>query len=218
MMTVAATPATQGIACMMTEDTKTWFSRNVERNMDALYGVALRLTNNRAEAEDLVADSVLAAWKAVDSLTDRERFRPWLFRIMNNRFISLCRKRSVRPQEVSTDWPEAGAGDEICSFLMEQSDDFLDWWANPEQETLDRMLGEQIRSAIDALPEVFRTTVLLVNVDGLRYDEAAEALGVPPGTVRSRMKRGRTLLQKALWTVAVESGIRNPVAGKGETS
>lgn len=105
-------------------------------------------------------------------------------------------------------WPGGDGDAEISSFLSEQPDDFLDWWANPEKEVLNRILGEHIRRAIDNLPDVFRTTILLVNVDGLSYDEAAGLLGVPRGTIRSRMKRGRTLLQKALWKIAVESGIR----------
>ena len=200
---------------MAMDDTRAWFSRSVKENMNALYGVALRLIRSGPEAEDLVAESVLAAWKCIDSLEDRQRFRPWLFRILHNQFLSNCRKKAVRPLEVSANWTECGDGDEVSAFLMEQSDDFLDWWANPEREVIDQMLGEQIRSAINRLPDVFRLTVILVNVEGLGYDEAAEVLGVPPGTVRSRMKRGRTLLQRALWELAVERGLRRPVSERG---
>ena len=190
------------------EDTKAWFSQSVEENLDALFGVACRLTGNRADAEDLVADTVIKAWSAIDSLGDRERFRPWLFRILRNGFISDCRKKSVRPAE--TPWPDPAADDQpddISSWLMEQPEAFLNWWANPEQELVNRILGEQLMAAIGDLPEAFRMTVLLVNVDGLTYDEAAEVLGVPAGTVRSRMKRGRTLLQKALWQLARDEGL-----------
>jgi RNA polymerase sigma-70 factor (ECF subfamily) len=72
------------------------------------------------------------------------------------------------------------------------------------------MLGSAIMAAIDDLPDAFRTTIILINVEGLTYDEAAEALGVPPGTVRSRMKRGRTMLQKALWEQASDAGFAGP--------
>ena len=96
----------------------------------------------------------------------------------------------------------------MTAFLFEQSDDFLNWWANPEKAFFNSLLGEQIRLAIDALPEVFRTTVLLINVEGLGYDEAAAVLGIPTGTVRSRMKRGRAFLQKALWQQAVDAGLQ----------
>jgi RNA polymerase sigma-70 factor (ECF subfamily) len=117
------------------EDTKTWFSRGVGENLDALYGVALRLTRNRADAEDLVAESVARAWSAIDTLADRNRFRPWLFRILHNRFVSDYRKKIVRPLECLY---EEQFGDEeaedIASYLLQQPDDFLNWWANPELE------------------------------------------------------------------------------------
>ena len=89
--------------------------------------------------------------------------------------------------------------DDLVTLLNEQSDDFLVWWSNPEREFFNDLLGEQLLDALDQLPEAFRTVVILVNVEGFTYDETAEVLGIAPGTVRSRMKRGRTLLQKALW-------------------
>lgn len=188
-------------------NTKAWFGAGVRTNMDALFRVALRLTRDRAAAEDLVAEAVTQAWSSIDSLEDRDRFRPWLFRILHNRFISDCRKRSVRPEE--THWSEVSqAGeDEVTALLLQQPEEFLAWWATPEQDVVNRVLGEQIQAAMAALPEAFRVTVHLVNVDGLTYDEAAAALGVPAGTVRSRMKRGRTLLQKALWEQAKDAGL-----------
>lgn len=191
------------------DSNRTWFSRRVNENMDALYGVALRLTGSGADAEDLVAESVAKAWSAVDSLDDRSRFRPWVFRILRNCFISTYRKQSIRPTESA--YHEDGGGDEsdVVSLLNEQPDEFLCWWANPEREFFNNVLGETIMSAISGLPETFRITVLLVSVEGLTYDEAAEVLGVPPGTVRSRMKRGRTMLQKALWHLARDAGLIN---------
>ena len=190
------------------DDIRTFFSRSIEQNMDALFGVALRLTRNTADAEDLVADSVEKAWSAVETLADRERFRPWLFRILRNGFISQCRKRSARPFEVQYEESFVDEGEaDLASWLIDQPEEFLSWWADPEKEVINDALGEQIMTAIEAIPDVFRTTVLLINVEGLTYDEAAEALGVPPGTVRSRMKRGRAMLQKALWQQAAEAGL-----------
>ena len=190
------------------EEIKSWFSQEIENMLDVLFGVAVRLTRNETDAEDLVAESVSLAWSKIGSLTERGSFRPWLFRILHNRFVSDHRKKSVRPTESVFDEQGGvnGAG-EISSLLMEQPDDFLDWWANPEEACVNDLLGEQIDSAMKLLPEVFRTTILLVNVEGLTYDEAADVLGVPKGTIRSRMKRGRTLLQKNLWKHAVEHGI-----------
>ena len=183
------------------------FTLAVEAHVDALYGLAIRLARNRADAEDLVAETVTKAWLAIDKLDDPGRFRPWIFSILRNHFISEYRKKSVRPQLVSFDDPfEDGAG-EVIALLNQQPDEFLRWWADPETEVANRLLGEQIMAAIEELPECFRETIMLVNVEGLRYDEAADLLGVPKGTIRSRMKRGRTLLQKALWIQARDAGL-----------
>jgi RNA polymerase sigma-70 factor (ECF subfamily) len=207
MMAQTATPQTRHTT-FVTEPSKTWFSRKVRENLDALFGVAMRLTRSKADAEDLVADSISQAWSALASLEDRSRFRSWVFRIMHNRFISDCRKRAARPIELDiNEQDEEEDNYQVTSFLLEQSDEYLKWWANPEKDLVNRMLGDQITRAIGRLPEAFRIVVLLINVDGLRYDEAAEVLGVPTGTVRSRMKRGRTLLQKALWEQARDAGL-----------
>ena len=183
---------------MTSDETKAFFSAGVEQHIDALFSMALRLTRRNADAEDLVAETVAKAWAAVDTLGDRARFRPWLFRILHNTFISAYRKKSIRPTEASIDAAENG-DDELATLLNEQSDDFLIWWSNPEREFFNDLLGEQLLRAIDAIPEAFRMVVILVNVEGFTYDETAEVLGIAPGTVRSRMKRGRMLLQKALW-------------------
>jgi RNA polymerase sigma-70 factor (ECF subfamily) len=188
------------------EDIRAFFSRGIESNMDALYGVALRLAGSGADAEDLVAEAVTKAWSAINTLEDRSRFRPWIFRILRNCYISQYRKQSVRPAESGY---EDDGDDALATLLNEQPDEFLVWWANPEREFFNDMLGETIMTAIHGLPDAFRVTIMLINVEGLTYDEAAEALGVPPGTVRSRMKRGRTLLQKALWQQARDAGLAN---------
>ena len=183
------------------------FSRNIEELTGSLYRLAFRLTGNNADAEDLIADSVTKAWTSFAKLEDRSRFKPWLFRILHNCFIDDYRKKSVRPNEAAYDENYIDYGDEVLTIVFNQPDEFLNWWGDPERDFANHILGEQIAAAIDSLPEAFRVAVSLVNVEGLSYDEAAEVLGVPPGTVRSRMKRGRTLLQKALWDQAKESGL-----------
>ena len=193
------------------EDIKVFFSRNIEEAMDALYGTALRLAGTGADAEDLVTESVSKAWSAIETLQDRSRFRPWVFRILHNCFVSNYRRKAVRPTELP--YPEDG-DDGLATLLNEQPDEFLIWWANPEQEFFNNVLGDAIVAAIEQLPEAFRAAILLINVEGLTYDEAAEALGVPQGTIRSRMKRGRTMLQKALWEQARDAGL----AGPGDTN
>ena len=181
---------------MTNDDTKAFFGKGIEQHIDAMYSVALRLTRKGADAEDLVAEAVAKAWGSIHSLNDRARFRPWLFRILHNTFVSDYRKKSVRPTETSLD---DNGEEDLAGLLNEQSDDFLVWWSNPERTFFNDLLGEQLLAAIENLPEAFRTVVILVNVEGFTYDETAEVLGIAPGTVRSRMKRGRTLLQKALW-------------------
>ena len=188
------------------EDNKAFYSRCVGENLDALYGVALRLTGRRADAEDLVAEAVAKGWAALDALEDRGRFRPWIFRILRNCVVSEYRRKAVRPAETVYDEMDTDGGG-VSAFLMQQSDDFLRWWASPERSFFNKVLAEDIAAAMDELPEAFRVTIQLVNVEGLTYDEAAEALGVPKGTVRSRMRRGRTLLQKALWAHASDAGL-----------
>lgn len=183
---------------MHINDLKAFFSTGVEQNIDALYSVALRLTRKNVDAEDLVAETVAKAWGAIDTLNDQDRFRPWLFRILHNVFVSDYRKMTIRPVEASFDQGD-DSDDELASLLNEQSDDFLVWWSNPERAYFNDLLGDQLLDAIDNLPEAFRSVVVLVNVEGFTYDETAEVLGIAPGTVRSRMKRGRTLLQKFLW-------------------
>lgn len=189
-------------------DIKAYFTTCIEENMHSLYSLALRLTRNSADAEDLVAESVARAWAVIDTLKDKSRFRPWVFRILHNRFISDYRKKSLRPSETNYDeLTEETYPQQVASLLIQQPNGFLNWWANPEKVFTNNLLAKDITAAIECLPEVFRTTVLLINVEGLSYDETAEVLNVSPGTVRSRMNRGRTLLQKALWQHALEAGL-----------
>jgi len=189
-------------------DLKARFSQHIADNMDSLYGVALRLTRNSSDAEDLVAEAATKAWSAINSLEDHDRFRPWIFRILHNCYISDYRKKSIRPTESAYDEaPSAEEDSEIACLLIKQPDEFLNWWANPEREVVNSMLGKDLMAAIESLPETFRIVVVLINVEGLSYDETAEVLGVSSGTVRSRMNRGRTLLQKALWRHAQDAGL-----------
>jgi len=187
---------------------KAFFSARIAENTHSLYTLALRLTANAADAEDPVAESVAKAWSVIGSLQDRQRFRPWIFRILHNRFISDYRKKSVRPAETHyTELDKGEDSEQVAQLLTQQPDEFLLWWANPEREFTNNLLAEDLIAAIDSLPEVFRTTVILINIEGLSYDETAEVLNVSPGTVRSRMNRGRTLLQKALWQHAKDADL-----------
>jgi RNA polymerase sigma-70 factor, ECF subfamily len=180
-----------------------FFRAEIERLTDCLYGSALRLTRDRADAEDLVAETVLKAWAHFDQLSDRQCFPKWVLRILANTFVS--NQRRFRPERFE---PFDIDDEECCFSLFEKlHQPFLLWWSNPEQELISKMLREDIEEAIDAIPDAFRTVLVLVEVNGLSYAETAEALGLPVGTVRSRLNRARCLLQKALWEQALEAGL-----------
>jgi RNA polymerase sigma-70 factor (ECF subfamily) len=172
------------------------FEAEVSGTLDRLYGAALRLTKNAVDAEDLVAEAVAKAWAARESLEDSAQFQGWIFRILTNTFFDERRKREM----VSLDECD-GEGDEF-SLFERLHQPFLLWWSNPEREFLRKVLREDLTRAIDALPEVFRVAVVLSELEGFSYQEIADMLGIPIGTVRSRLARGRSLLQRAVWQYA----------------
>jgi RNA polymerase sigma-70 factor, ECF subfamily len=181
-----------------------FFRAQIERLMDSLYGTALRLTRNRADAEDLVAESVMKGWAHFGQLADRECFDKWMLRILTNTFISARRRRQPEKDEA------IDIDSDDCSFSLfdKMHQPYLLWWSNPEQELINKMLRQDIEAAIDAIPVAFRTVLILVEVNGQSYAEAAEALELPIGTVRSRLSRARALLQRALWEQALEAGLK----------
>lgn len=189
------------------------FAERVDALMDRLYGTALRLTRNRDDAEDVVAEAIGVAWKRRADLRDLERFEGWLFRILNNTFVSwLRRRRSREDLEISAtpDEDEAEGGGDFSLFARLHQP-FLLWWGTPEDEFLNGLLREDIQRALDQLPDEFRIAVVLVEVQGHTYREVAEMLDIPVGTVRSRLSRGRSLLQQALWERAQDAGLRTGV-------
>ncbi len=191
-----------------------WFEQEVRRVLPELLGTALRLTRSQADAEDLVAETVGKAWLNRDSLADRGSFRPWTFRILTNHFLGTCRALASRPTE-----EPLVEDDERFSLFDRLHQPFLLWWSNPEQEFLSKLLREDLEAAVDSLPDVFRLVVILADVQGLTYKDIAAHLDVPVGTVRSRLARGRSLLQKALWQQACDAGIRRPLQeGEAEPS
>ena len=187
-----------------TED-REWFEREVVAALPDLYGRALRLARNAADAEDLAAEAVARAWSGVGALHERSSFRMWLFRILMNTYLSGRRARVARPTAESLEAHEAEA--ESFSLFDRLHQPFLLWWVNPEREFLDRLLREDLERAADGLPEPFHAVVVMADVQGMSYHEVAETLGTPIGTVRSRLARGRLLLQKALSKHALDAGL-----------
>lgn len=195
--------STKTTAPPLTSADRAWFGDQVEALLPELFGVAVRLCSNRADAEDLVAESVTKAWEALQSLEDRSSFRAWVFRILNNTFVSHCRSASAKAVHEPLDTTEP----EPFSLFERLHQPILMWWGNPELGFLNRLLHEDLERAIDGLPDVFREVVVMVDVQGLRYQDVATVLDIPIGTVRSRLSRGRSVLQRALWTHAQEAGL-----------
>ena len=188
------------------ESDRAFFEREIVGLLDNLYGAALRLAKNRADAEDLVAEAVAKAWTHFAALKDRQCFRGWLFRILTNTFLTECRRHGETPLEDIADHAD-DTGEPAFSLFEQLHQPFLLWWSNPEEEFLNKVLRADIERAVIALPEGFRTVVILSDLEGFKYQEIAEMLNLPVGTVRSRLSRGRSLLQKALWQQAQAAGL-----------
>jgi len=168
-------------------------------HLDPLYAAALRLTRNEGDAEDLVQDTYLRAYRFFDRFERGTNIKAWLFKILTNTFINRYR-RSVKERTTIED-----EKDTVHERFM--SRDVSEASANPEQYFFDRLLSDDVLAAIDALPVDFRMVVILADLQEFSYKEIAEILDCPVGTVMSRLFRGRKLLQKSLLSYAVETGV-----------
>jgi RNA polymerase sigma-70 factor, ECF subfamily len=171
------------------------FAEEAIGHLDTLYRGALRLTRDPAQAEDLVQDTYVRALRYQNSYQVGTNMKAWLFAIMRNLFWD--RFKGGRPEDVSLD----GDGE----FAL--YDTLSDPTAVPESDVLDRIAADEVVKAVEQLPELHREVVLMVDVEGFSYKDAAEVLGVPIGTVMSRLHRARRQLQKLLYDYARESGI-----------
>lgn len=180
------------------QELKQWFEQEVAEVLDGLYGAALRLAKNSADAEDLVGEAVAKAFGSLHTLSDRSAFRGWIFRIMSNCFITECRKRKTR-SETPFDTADDDSNDGEFWLFDKLHQPFLLWWGNPEQQFLNDLLRDDLIKAVDDLPENYRIVLVLAEFEGFNYQEIADMLEMPVGTVRSRLSRARSMLQKALW-------------------
>lgn len=165
----------------------------VTAHLDGLYSTARRLTRNIASAEDLVQETMLKAWRSFHTFQPGTNVRAWLYRILMNTYFDAQRKHSREPETV----PAADVGD---FYLYGRARDgaALSESGNPEYLVLDQVMDAEMRAGLEALPVAFLAAVLLVDVDGFAYKEAAEVLGIPVGTVMSRLYRGRHALRRRL--------------------
>lgn len=177
------------------------FEAGVLAQLDSLYRTAMRLTNNRQEAEDLVQETMLKAFRFSHLYQRGTNLRAWLFRILNTSAINRYRKQATHPTPASL--PE-GEDFYLYNQIRDLSGQELSQAA--EDEVLEKYLDEDVYKALNDLPPNFRMAVVLADIEGLSYKEIAEALQIPIGTVMSRISRARRQLQKSLWQYAKERG------------
>lgn len=185
------------------------FEELTVQHLDPMFSAALRLTKNERDAEDLVQDTYLRAYRFFDKFERGTNVKAWLFKILTNTFINRYRRRVK--ERTAVEGPERETVSE--RFVSRGASDGA---ANPEQLLFDRLASDEVLSAIDQLPLDFRMVVLLADLQEFSYREIAEILGCPVGTVMSRLFRGRKLLQKALAQTAQEAGLLGPKANEDE--
>jgi len=181
---------------------KARFTELTMPHMQALYTAALRMTRNPADAEDLVQETFLKAYRAFDRYEDGTNIRAWLYKILTNTFINSYRAAKRRPEKADVE-------DVEDLYLYHRLGDLqaTGTGRSAEDEVFDHFTDDEVKQAIESLPESFRIAVLLADVEGFSYKEIAEITEVPIGTVMSRIHRGRKALQKALLDYAVARGL-----------
>lgn len=165
-----------------------------------LFTSAVYLTKDKAEAEDLVQMTYLRAFRFFDKFATGTNVRAWLLSILRNLFINRYRQRRWEPKAV-----ECEKLDAVYEFMVEQGENL--GRGNPEHHFVSQMMDDEVEAALKGLPEEFRTVVVLVDIEELSYQETAQVIACPVGTVRSRVSRGRRMLQVALRDYALQRGL-----------
>ena len=180
--------------------------------MPSLYSAALRMTRNPSDAEDLVQETYLRAYRGFGGFTEGTNLKAWLYRILTNTFINRYRAKKRRPEETEFD--------DVEDFYLYKRLGGLEAAGagrSAEDELMDLFPEQEVKDALEALPENFRMAVLLADVEGFSYKEIADILEIPIGTVMSRLHRGRKALQKALYDFAAARGLAPSNATASET-
>ena len=175
------------------------FEKEFMPHLDAMYNFALKLTGDEDDAQDLVQDTCLKAYRFVNSFEPGTYAKAWLFRILKNSFINDYRKKSRGPSKVEFEWVEQ-------SILGEDEAAEPAYYADLQAETVNDMLGDEITAALQSLPVDFRMIIILCDLEEFSYEEMAKILDIPIGTVRSRLHRARALLKTKLVHYAKTKG------------
>jgi RNA polymerase sigma-70 factor, ECF subfamily len=178
------------------------FERDAMQYARQLYSAALRMTRNPADAEDLVQETYLKAYRAYHTFEAGTNLKAWLYRILTNTYINRYRKESRRPTEV-----DLGTVEDLYLYRRIGSEESAEAARTTEERVLDGLVESDIKKAVEDLPENFRIPVLLADLEGFSYKEIADILDIPIGTVMSRLHRGRKAMQKSLWEFAVKRGL-----------
>ncbi|MDP2884274.1 MAG: sigma-70 family RNA polymerase sigma factor [Ignavibacteria bacterium] len=192
------TPVVQPVVSRSTKKKHTEFEAEALPHMDVLYNFALRTTGNQDDAHDLLQETYLKAYRFWDKYEKGTNIRAWLFRIMKNSYINRYRKETKEPDKVDYDDIE-----NFYNTIRAESTDPNDL----QKQLYGNLLGDEVTKALQGLPDDFRTVVILCDIEGLTYEEIAEFVECPIGTVRSRLHRGRKLLQAELIEYAKQQGM-----------
>ncbi len=184
-------------AVIQTDPRHKEFEQQTLPHMEVLYNYALRMTGGKEDAADLLQETILKAYRFWDKFEQGTNLRAWLFRIMKNTYINLYRKEVKEPEKVDYDEIEG-----YYNLIRDQNSDDNDL----QEKMFGQLLDDDVSKALESLPEEFRTVVILCDIEGLAYEEIAEFLQIPVGTVRSRLHRGRKLLYAALYDYAKQRG------------
>jgi RNA polymerase sigma-70 factor (ECF subfamily) len=192
------TPVVQPVVSRSTKKKHTEFEAEALPHMDVLYNFALRTTGNQDDAHDLLQETYLKAYRFWDKYEKGTNIRAWLFRIMKNSYINRYRKETKEPDKVDYEDIE-----NFYNTIRAESTDPNDL----QKQLYGNLLGDEVTKALQGLPDDFRTVVILCDIEGLTYEEIAEFVECPIGTVRSRLHRGRKLLQAELFEYARQQGM-----------
>jgi RNA polymerase sigma-70 factor (ECF subfamily) len=180
------------------------FTKEAMQFAPQLFSTAMRMTRNKSDAEDLVQETFIKAWRSFHTFQTGTNLRAWLYRIMTNTFINKYNSKLRKPTETELDEVE-----ELYLYKRLGSIDQSKLSSSAEDQMLELFTDDEVKNALEELPETFRLPVLLSDVDGFSYKEIAEMLDIPLGTVMSRLHRGRKLMQKMLYEYAKERGLIN---------